>query len=98
MGTVYYDNLYLHKNTLGTEDFNVSEFKMYPNPANDIVNLSSNSVIENITVYNTLGQIVSRQTSSSNEVSINVSGLSKGVYILTAQVGNELVRKQFIKE
>lgn len=98
LGTVYYDNLYLHKNTLGTEDFNVSEFKMYPNPANDIVNLSSNSVIENITVYNTLGQIVSRQTSSSNEVSINVSGLSKGVYILTAQVGNELVRKQFIKE
>ena len=71
---------------------------MYPNPANDIVNLSSDNTIANITIYNSLGQIVSKQASSSSEASVNISGLSKGVYILTAQVGNELVRKQFIKE
>ena len=98
LGTVYYDNLYLHKNTLGNTEFNLSKIKMYPNPANEIVNLSSDSIIGDITVYNTLGQMVSKQTSTSNEASVNISGLSNGVYILTAQVGSELVRKQFIKE
>lgn len=96
---IYMDNIYFHKGTLGLTSFDASKIKMYPNPVKDILSISSDSSIENITLYNALGQVVSKQaSSSSNEASINVSSLSKGVYILTAQVGNELVRKQFIKE
>lgn len=96
---LFVDNFYFYKGIpLSTNEFVKSLFKVYPNPANEIVNLSSDSIIGDITVYNTLGQIVSKQTSTSNEASVNISGLSNGVYILTAQVGSELVRKQFIKE
>jgi hypothetical protein len=99
LGTVYYDNLYLHKNTvLGTDNFVKSSFKMYPNPSNGILNIASEVSIDNITIYNTLGQLVVKQTISSNQESINVSALPNGVYILSAQIGNEVVRKQFIKE
>lgn len=98
LGTVYYDNLYLHKNTLGTSTFNLSSIKMYPNPANNVLNISSETIIDTVTIYNTLGQMVSNQKTSSNDVSVNINGLPNGVYILTAQIGNELVRKQFIKE
>ena len=99
LSVVYVDNIYFYKGLpLGVSDFVKSSIKMYPNPANEVVNLSSDTLIENITIYNTLGQIVSKQTSAANEVAVNVSALSKGVYIITAQVGSELVRKQFINE
>lgn len=99
LGTVYYDNLYFHKNTvLGTNDFEKLSFKMYPNPSKNILNISSEKNIENIRIYNTLGQIVNQQVNNTNQAEINVSNLANGVYILTAQVGTEIVRKQFIKE
>ena len=99
LNVVYVDNIYFYKGTaLGVDNFDKTTFKMYPNPVKGTINLSGDSLIEDIKIYNTMGQIVGRQASSSNEVSINVGDLSSGVYIITAQVGNELVRKQFIKE
>jgi len=99
LDVVYVDNIYFYKGTaLSADTFEKASFTIYPNPSNGIVNLSSDSIIENVKIYNTLGQIVVSETSTSNEVSLNVSGLTSGVYIVTAQVGNELVRKQFIKE
>jgi len=98
LGVVYVDNIYLHNTVLGTTDFVKSSFKMYPNPAKGILNIASEVSIDNITIYNTLGQLVVKQTISSNQESINVSALPNGVYILSAQIGNEVVRKQFIKE
>jgi hypothetical protein len=99
LGTVYYDNLYLHKNTvLSTTDFVKNSLKMYPNPSRDILNISSEETIEDISIYNTLGQVVFTQIGGNNKEAINVSSLPNGVYILSAQIGNEVVRKQFIKE
>ena len=98
---VYFDNIYFSVNQgtiLNTNSFVKSSLRMYPNPVNNILNLSCDSIIDNIEVYNTLGQMVSKQSSNSNEATVNISSLSNGIYILTAQVGNELVRKQFIKE
>ena len=98
---VYFDNIYFSMNQgtiLNTNSFVKSSLRMYPNPVNNILNLSCDSIIDNIEVYNTLGQMVSKQSSNSNEATVNISSLSNGIYILTAQVGNELVRKQFIKE
>lgn len=98
LSVVYVDNIYFYKGTaLGVNEFVKPTLKMYPNPANEILNLSSDTIIGDITVYNTLGQMVSKQTSTSNDATINVSGLSNGVYIITAQIGSELVRKQFVK-
>jgi len=95
---IYLDNIYFHKNTiLGVSSFEASKFKMYPNPTNDILNISSASTIETIKIYNTLGQIVANKNYSSNFESVNVSHLSKGIYMVTVQVGSEIVSKQFIK-
>lgn len=95
--TYYFDNVSFGS-PLGTSNFDTNGFRMYPNPAKDLLNLSSSTLIENVKVYNTLGQLVLKQTNASNDVSLNVSELSKGVYIVIAQVGNAQIRKQFIKE
>lgn len=97
LGIVYYDNLYLHKNTvLSNNEFVKNSLKIYPNPSRDILNISSETAVENIAIYNTLGQIVHKQNSGNETV--NISNLANGVYILTATSGDQTIRKQFIKE
>jgi hypothetical protein len=95
--TYYFDDV-SYGTPLGIDSYDSNGFKMYPNPAKDFLILSSTSIIDNIQIYNTLGQLVSKQSSTSNEVSLNVSNLSKGIYVVVAQVGTSQIREQFIKE
>ena len=96
---LYIDNFYFYKGLpLNNQSFVLTTFRMYPNPANNILNVSCASSIDAIEIYNALGQLVAKENYTSNQASINVSSLSKGVYILSAKVGTESVRKQFIKE
>ena len=101
LDVVYVDNIYFYTGVptpLSVNEVVKPSLKLYPNPAGDYVTLSSDAMIGEITVHNALGQIVSRQTLTTTEAVIDLSGYAKGVYVITAQVGNDLVRKQFIKK
>lgn len=74
---------------LGVSDNAVkSNLKVYPNPATDIVNISSNKKIENITVIDMTGKKV-QSFKAGNQ--INVSSLAKGTYILQVYYGEGAV-------
>jgi hypothetical protein len=57
-----------------------NSFYIYPNPTNDIVNitLENNSELEKVTIYNQLGKVL--KTSSNNI--IPVSELASGTYLV----------------
>lgn len=81
LGTVYYDNLYLHKNTLATQESqNIKAAKVYPNPvsAGEMVTVDANA--KSLEIYTVSGQKVK----SANAKTINTAGLTKGVYLLKA--------------
>lgn len=71
--------------TLGMEDFATGKtFKAYPNPANDQLNLSGTSINE-VAIYDLLGkQVLNQKFSAQDQVSLNISNLETGMYILTA--------------
>ena len=74
---------------LGVSDNAVkSNLKVYPNPATDIVNVSSNKKIENVTVMDMTGKKV-QSFKAGNQ--INVSSLAKGTYILQVYYGEGAV-------
>ncbi len=74
---------------LGVSDNAVkSNLKVYPNPATDIVNVSSNKKIENVTVIDMTGKKV-QSFKAGNQ--INVSSLPKGTYILQVYYGEGAV-------
>lgn len=99
LGVVYVDNIYIYKGLpLASSNFTKTSLKMYPNPSNDILNISSELEISQITIYNTLGQEVYTHLGSAKQASINVSTLATGIYVLSAHVGTEIIKKQFIKE
>lgn len=98
LGTVYYDNLYLHKNTLSTSSFGASNIKMYPNPASTILNINAQETIENVSIYNLLGQKVISVSPKSLEVTLDVANLQAGIYVVKANINGTVLSTKFIKE
>ena len=84
--------------TLGTNDveFANNSISLYPNPANDVLNISSSNSITKIEVFDMQGRNVASNNNASN---VNVAALGKGVYIVIVELENRsVVAKQFIKE
>ena len=64
----------------------MNKFDIYPNPNNGIVNIKSNASNQiGYSVYNTLGMLVKSGLTNGN---INLSGLSKGFYVLSLENGH----------
>ncbi len=74
---------------LGIEDLQLSEnFKFYPNPANNILNVSAKSNIENLQIVSMLGQVVRTAQPNTQNYSLDISDLSTGIYFIKASVNN----------
>jgi Secretion system C-terminal sorting domain len=96
--SVWYDNLYLHKNTLGTTQFETAKVKMYPNPMKNILTVEANSEIQRVSVYNILGQEVLKASPKSNSATLQTNELQKGVYMVTTQIDGKVSTSKMVKE
>jgi len=90
--------------TINCSDISVasinSKIKIYPNPANQVVNINSVNIIENINVYSVIGQkVLSFNNLNTNTYEINIKNLIKGVYFIEVidKVNNKTLKK-LIKE
>ena len=83
---------------LGAADFGNTKktISLYPNPAQEVLNISSSSQIAKIEVYDLLGKKVA---SNNNASDVNIAALGKGAYIVkVVQENGSVIAKQFIKE
>ncbi|MHA3789623.1 T9SS type A sorting domain-containing protein [Flavobacterium hauense] len=81
---------------LGAADFNLVALSVFPNPANDVLNIAlpDGSEIAKIEIYTIAGQKIQE---TGNEA-INVPGLAPGVYIIKAQTAdNRAYNGKFMK-
>jgi hypothetical protein len=95
--------IYINQIYVMTENSETGQVNLYPNPANDFLNITfayqtTNS--SSIKIYNNVGQQVysGSISSGSAQVGINVSWLPSGVYFVQIDMGNAkpIVRK-FLK-
>jgi poly(3-hydroxybutyrate) depolymerase len=70
---------------VGIEEYALFKIGVYPNPANDILNIQADAslVNANYAVYDNLGRAVLVGRIKSENTSIDIAILSKGVYYLT---------------
>jgi hypothetical protein len=61
---------------------------IYPNPATNMVNISSDVELKTVRVVNYTGQVVYTENAYSNRLSINISNLAKGVYVLQLETAS----------
>lgn len=82
---------------LAVDNVSANQLSIYPNPVNDVLNVSlKTSKEENAVVYNMEGRIVLEAKIGNGKTTINVSKLPKGSYILSLKDSN--VSSKFLKK
>jgi hypothetical protein len=92
------NNLYVNGNALlGTSNFQTKNLKakIYPNPTSDNFSIEMNNEIKSVEIYSLQGQKVL----SSKDKNVNVSNLSKGIYLVKIEdVENAIATQKLIIE
>ncbi len=72
--------------------------KLYPNPVNNKMFIEAQVPVKQITIYNANGKVVKVINDNNKKVSIDVSGLFSGNYLMKIKTTNsQTIAKQFIK-
>ncbi len=78
---------------------NGTDLNVYPNPANDFLNVvslgSTNTIIE---IKNSLGQLVHQSLTDDEQATINIQKLKSGIYFLSVKTDKRTISKKFVKE
>ena len=83
--------------TLGNDSFQLNDFSIYPNPANNDLTISSKSdPISTVAIYNVLGQqVLHFDFAESTSEEINISSLDSGLYIV--QINGTTAKRLVVK-
>ena len=79
---------------VGVENHEVST-KIYPNPANTVLNINANSNINRVEVYNMMGQMVGMYEANDVNTQINTSAFANGVYTVKISTENGTTTQKF---
>lgn len=88
--TVHYD--------LNTDGFSKTKITMYPNPASTMVTISGTAVIENISLFNLLGQKVISDAPNAITTQIDISTLQSGAYLVKVKTATGSGMIKLIKQ
>lgn len=95
---LFIDNFYFYKASLANRNFEALKIQMYPNPANSNLTINSKEAIDKISICNLLGQEVISRTPNNVSVSLDISNLQIGVYVVKATVNGIEATSRMIKK
>lgn len=93
----YLDNI-VWDQALSTTEFQNDSFTYYPNPVEDVLNLSYDKNITKVVVYNVLGQEMMISLNNSNQSKLDMSSLANGTYLVKVTADNTEKTIKVIKE
>lgn len=83
---------------LGLQDAVFGEFKFYPNPAQTTLNLVATQTIDSTRIFDALGKEILSQQVDQSISSIDVSGITSGIYFMEVVIGTTSKVFKFIKK
>ncbi len=87
-GSVYIDNFRTNSETLSVTDNDGSTFKYFYNKNNKSLNFNfADANATQLSIYNTIGQEIIRETSDTSIETVDLSKLSDGMYIVKVKRG-----------
>lgn len=84
--------------TLSNNDFSQSTFSVYPNPVKDVLNVIYASQINNVKVYNLLGQQVLYTAPNAASAQVDMSQLAAGTYVVKITAGTATKTIKVVKQ
>ena len=85
-------------NTLSIDKLEKYDFSFGPNPTGDFINLSATESIGNVEIYNLVGQKSLSSDISDTKGTIDISNLSRGIYIMNVAIDEKIGTYKIIKE
>ena len=85
----------LETSQLNLNHVNFTSAKVYPNPSTGVITIEEGQD-SNLRVYNMLGKLVYTQSLIDQTQSVDLSSLSKGVYIIQLVNGNSIMASKLI--
>jgi hypothetical protein len=95
VATVSFNVTYI--NSTGILNNLISTISLYPNPVNDILNISSTDNIKSLEVKDFLGRVIySNSKINSTNTSISTSSLSNNIYTVSCLINDKLIVKKIV--
>jgi hypothetical protein len=87
----------------GIEETSALEIALFPNPAKDLLNITSSETISEIEIVNVMGQVVKRIEVNADNAVCDVEDLKAGVYVVRihaakSDTSTTLSVRRFVKE
>lgn len=84
--------------SLSTNSFDTANFKTYPNPVKDVLNIEYSQNIEKIQVMNLLGQEVIVKAINSTQSQVDMANLAQGTYLVKVTANGYVKTIKVIKQ
>jgi len=83
---------------LGTNENTFEDFKYYPNPVINELNLSAKSTIDEVSIFNLMGQKVFFEKTNASKKSIDLTNLQSGMYVIKVTAEGSTASYKIIKQ
>ena len=80
----------------GVNELNEFNVSIYPNPANDVLNVNNTIIGDELIVYDYLGKVISKSVANSTQQSILIKDFNQGVYLISVIRNGHLINKRFV--
>ena len=93
---IWIDNVNIFNGPVGIEENEDNSLSIFPNPAKEVLNITSDKAISQIDVYDVNGKMVKSFTSVGS--TLNIKDLATGVYMLNVTTEDGVIVKKIVKE
>lgn len=82
-------------NTTGIEVYEENNVQIYPNPADNYINIVAES-INSVSIFNSLGQVVETINTNGNQVVVNTTKYNSGIYFVRVVANGTPITQKII--
>lgn len=80
--------------TVGIPNTDEASYRVYPNPASEVINVVAPVKFTEVRIINNVGQVVYRNSAKGTNLHILTAGFDPGMYILQIYTGTQLISKK----
>ena len=88
------DQDFVHVEVTSVSENGEEGLSVYPNPANALMSVEAEG-LQQVTIYNMMGQVVYRQDCSEDGMVVNTSHFAPGIYTITVKTGVRQATQRF---